>query len=139
MEALPASSIDEAEVTVDNFATYARVSTLVAQRLRRQLWRAGPSDRRVRSPKPVLKLRFGACQSQSDQGARNGGQTGSGVRLADFVERGRRLATVAARARALRVFSHWIVTDDYVRTDPIEKRKVPKVPNAIVETFTTDR
>ncbi len=38
-----------------------------------------------------------------------------------------------------RVFSHWIVTDDYVRTDPIEKRKVPKVPNAIVETFTTDR
>jgi len=39
--------------------------------------------------------------------------------LADFVERGRKPATVAARARALRVFSHWIVTEDYVRTDPI--------------------
>jgi len=31
--------------------------------------------------------------------------------LADFVARGRKPATVAARARALRVFSHWIVTD----------------------------
>lgn len=31
------------------------------------------------------------------------------------------------------------MTDDYVRTDPLEKRKVPKVPHAIVETFTTDQ
>jgi hypothetical protein len=44
--------------------------------------------------------------------------------LAGFVERGRKPATVAARARALRVFSHWIVTDDYLRTDPLEKLKV---------------
>jgi hypothetical protein len=31
--------------------------------------------------------------------------------LAGFVARGRKPATVAARARALRVFSHWIATD----------------------------
>lgn len=57
--------------------------------------------------------------------------------LADFVERGRKPATVVARARALRVFSHRIVTDDYVRADPLEKLKVPKVPTTIVETFST--
>jgi hypothetical protein len=57
--------------------------------------------------------------------------------LADFVERGRKPATVAARARALRVFSHWIVTDEYIRTDPLGKLKVPSIPRTIVETFTT--
>ncbi len=58
--------------------------------------------------------------------------------LADYVERGRKPATVAARARALRVFSHWIVTEDYVRTDPLAKLRVPTIPRTIVETFTTD-
>jgi site-specific recombinase XerC len=48
--------------------------------------------------------------------------------LADFVQRDRKPATVAARARALRVFSHWIVTDGFVRTDPLENLKVPKIP-----------
>lgn len=59
--------------------------------------------------------------------------------LADFVARGRKPATVAARARALRVFSHWIVTDDYVRTDPLERLKVPAIPRTIVATFTPDQ
>lgn len=59
--------------------------------------------------------------------------------LADFVERRRKPATVAAQARAMRVFSHWIVTDDYIRTDPLEELKVPTIPNTIVETFTTDQ
>jgi integrase/recombinase XerC len=58
--------------------------------------------------------------------------------LADFVERGRKPATVAARARALRVFSHWIVTEDYVRTDPRARLKVP-IPRTIVETFSADQ
>ena len=39
----------------------------------------------------------------------------------------------------MRVFSHWIVTDDYVRTDPLEKLKVPKIPHTVVETFPTDQ
>ena len=51
--------------------------------------------------------------------------------LADFVERGHKAATVAARARALRVFSDWIVTDDYVRIYPLEKLKVPTIPHTI--------
>jgi site-specific recombinase XerD len=59
--------------------------------------------------------------------------------LADFVQRGRKPATVAARARALRVFSHWTVTDRFVRTDPLENLKVPKIPRTIVETFTADQ
>jgi site-specific recombinase XerD len=59
--------------------------------------------------------------------------------LADFVERGRKPATVAARARALRVFSHWIVDEDYVRTDPLARLKIPTIPRTIVETFTTDQ
>lgn len=59
--------------------------------------------------------------------------------LADFVARGRKPATVVARARALRVFSRWIVTEDYVRTDPLEKLKFPKIPHTIMETFTTDK
>lgn len=31
------------------------------------------------------------------------------------------------------------MTDDYVRTDPLEKLKVPTIPHTIVETFTTDQ
>lgn len=59
--------------------------------------------------------------------------------LADFLQRGRKPATVASRARALRVFSHWVVSEDYVRTDPLAKLKVPTIPRTIVETFTTDQ
>jgi integrase/recombinase XerC len=59
--------------------------------------------------------------------------------LADFVEPGCKPATVAVRARALRVFSHWIVTEDYVRSDPLARLKVPTIPRIIVETFTIDQ
>ena len=59
--------------------------------------------------------------------------------LADYVERGRKPATVAARARTIRVFCHWIVDEEYVRADPLEKLKVPTIPCTIVETFTTDQ
>jgi integrase/recombinase XerC len=59
--------------------------------------------------------------------------------LADFVERGCKPATVAVRARALRVFSHWIVTEDYVRSDSLARLKVPTIPRIIVETFTIDQ
>ena len=31
------------------------------------------------------------------------------------------------------------MTDDYVRTDPLEKLKVPRIPHTVVETFTTDQ
>ncbi len=56
--------------------------------------------------------------------------------LADFVERGRKPATVAARARALRVFGNWIEAEQYVRTNPLDRLEIPKVPRTIVETFT---
>jgi site-specific recombinase XerD len=61
------------------------------------------------------------------------------ARPADYVERGRKPATVAARARSLRVFSRWLVSDEYVRADPLGKLKVPTIPRTIVETFTTDQ
>jgi site-specific recombinase XerD len=59
--------------------------------------------------------------------------------LADFVERGRKPATVAARARALRVFGNWIQAEQYVRTNPLERLQIPKVPKTIVETVTADQ
>ncbi|HET9757296.1 MAG TPA: hypothetical protein VFP66_12385, partial [Candidatus Limnocylindrales bacterium] len=59
--------------------------------------------------------------------------------LADFVERGRKPATVAARARALCVFGNWIEAEQYVRSNPLERLQIPKVPRTIVETFTNDQ
>jgi integrase/recombinase XerD len=59
--------------------------------------------------------------------------------LADFVERGRKPATVAARARALRVFGNWIEAEGYVRTNPIARLRIPRVPRTIVETFSVDQ
>jgi len=41
--------------------------------------------------------------------------------LADLVRSGRRPATVAARARALRTFSAWALAETYVRTDPLTR------------------
>ena len=59
--------------------------------------------------------------------------------LADFVERGRKPATVAARARALRVFARWIEAEGYVRENPLGRLRIPKVPRTIVETFAPDQ
>jgi integrase/recombinase XerD len=59
--------------------------------------------------------------------------------LADFVDRGRKPATVAARARALRVFGNWIEAEAYVRTNALERLQIPKVPRTIIETFTADQ
>ena len=59
--------------------------------------------------------------------------------LADFVERDRKPATVAARARALRVFGNWIEAEHYVRSNPLERLQIPKVPRTIVQTFTADQ
>ena len=59
--------------------------------------------------------------------------------LADFVERGRKPATVAARARALRVFGNWIESEQYVRANRLARLQIPKVPKTIVETFTADQ
>jgi hypothetical protein len=56
VEGLLASSIDEAEATVDNFATYARVSTLVAQRLRSETYES-----------PALPLSYSAANSCSER------------------------------------------------------------------------
>ena len=33
--------------------------------------------------------------------------------------------------------SHWIVTEEYVRADPLARLKIPTIPRTIVETFTT--
>lgn len=48
---------------------------------------------------------------------------------------GRKPATVANRVRSLRVFSRWCVDEGYLRTDPLERLRRPRVPRLVVEPF----
>jgi hypothetical protein len=59
--------------------------------------------------------------------------------LADFVDRGRRTATVHGRARALRAFGRWIEADGWVRRNPLDRLEMPELKRTIVETFTAEQ
>jgi len=59
--------------------------------------------------------------------------------LAELSSRELRPSTVAARARALRVFGRWIEAESYVRANPLIRLRMPVVPRTVIETFTAEQ